>query len=78
MSKKKKISVNLHVEKNDIKYFESIYGDEKRYEQILINFVSNALKFTDTSGQVDITLEAKSITGCMKSSRLNLSDHKLE
>ena len=27
-------------------HFKKIYGDERRYLQVLINFVSNALKFS--------------------------------
>jgi signal transduction histidine kinase len=63
----------MHVEENDIKFFESIYGDDKRYEQILLNFVSNALKFTNQGGNVDVYLEIKSLSPTIKSSGLQLS-----
>ena len=53
----KNIKLNLHIETSDTKFFQCIYGDEKRYEQIFINFVSNALKFTKPGGNVDIFIE---------------------
>ena len=38
---------------------QSILGDERRFSQILLNFVSNSLKFTD-SGSVTVGLKIKS------------------
>jgi signal transduction histidine kinase len=38
---------------------EVIYGDERRIEQILVNLLSNAFKFT-ANGRVDVTLSADS------------------
>jgi signal transduction histidine kinase len=46
----------LKVTPNQEKFFENIFGDEKRYEQILLNFLSNALKFTPSEGKVDVVL----------------------
>jgi len=38
-----------------------VHADQNRFEQIFINFVSNALKFTNQNGQVEISLESKNI-----------------
>lgn len=38
----------------------SIYADQKRTEQILINLVSNAIKFTPSGGKIDIITEIDS------------------
>ena len=37
-------------QKKNLDYMQAIYGDERRYLQILINFLSNSLKFTNSYG----------------------------
>ena len=34
-----------------------IFGDQRRYSQILLNFISNALKFTTNDGSIKLKLE---------------------
>jgi len=41
--------------------FQQIYGDQNRFEQIFINFVSNALKFTPEGGTVEVKLVSKKL-----------------
>ena len=40
-------------------YFNNLYGDETRFTQIFLNFLSNAFKFTPQKGE--ITVEIKPI-----------------
>ena len=37
-------------------YFRQIFGDENRYSQIILNFISNGIKFTPSNGVVSIHL----------------------
>ena len=45
-------------DKQEFKAWEKrqIYGDSSRYLQIFLNFLSNALKFTDSEGQITVRL----------------------
>lgn len=38
-------------------FFKCIHGDPRRYLQVLVNFVNNAIKFTTSGGKVTILLE---------------------
>jgi len=40
--------------KDNIKYVSHLFGDKRRYLQILLNFISNSLKFTDSLGSVTV------------------------
>mmetsp|Transcript_13325 Transcript_13325/g.20815 ORF Transcript_13325/g.20815 Transcript_13325/m.20815 type:complete len:142 (+) Transcript_13325:2328-2753(+) len=59
MATQKGITTQLEIEADKEQYFEQIYGDENRYEQILLNFISNALKFTNNKGTVTVKLNTK-------------------
>ena len=40
--------------RDDLKYLQSVYGDERRFMQIILNFMSNSIKFTPEGGRVEV------------------------
>ena len=58
LADQKQVKLKLLVDPMELKYFYEIYGDCNRYEQMLVNFVSNAIKFTSPNSQVEIILQA--------------------
>lgn len=57
VSTKKKIElVAPVVNDEDSKYFMQIYGDKNRFIQVIINFLSNSLKFSDVGSRVNLFL----------------------
>jgi signal transduction histidine kinase len=38
-------------------YYEGVYGDENRFMQVIINFLSNSLKFSNSGSQVIIFMK---------------------
>jgi len=51
-------------EKKTMKMIEQIFlkriiGDERRYLQVLLNFLSNALKFSQKNGTISVNLRIK-------------------
>ena len=43
--------------KSNLDLIYQVYGDERRYMQIFMNFLSNALKFTNKNGSVTIAID---------------------
>ena len=43
-------------------YFKEVLGDENRYSQIILNFVSNAIKFSKKNGSVTVRLNLTKVT----------------
>ena len=54
LAKQKEISTSFKISKIDSPQVRMVFGDKGRINQVLINLLSNALKFTDTKGKVDI------------------------
>ena len=50
------ISSLLEPEQPDLKILDNIYGDVRRFIQILYNFLSNAIKFSNHNGTVTVAV----------------------
>jgi signal transduction histidine kinase len=48
-------------QRGDTQFLRLVYGDERRYMQILVNFLSNALKFSPKSGKILIGLKINDV-----------------
>ena len=42
--------------KSDLEFINTIFGDERRFLQIILNFLSNALKFSNKNGTISIAV----------------------
>jgi len=42
-------------------FLKRMIGDERRYLQVLLNFLSNALKFSQKNGTISVNLRIKSL-----------------
>ena len=41
----------------EITYYSAIYGDQNRFLQVIINFLSNSLKFSPTDSKIKVQLK---------------------
>jgi signal transduction histidine kinase len=55
-SKRKGIALKLSVPYNNLTSFNQIYSDESRFLQILLNLLSNSLKYTPNNGHIEVKL----------------------
>lgn len=42
---------------DNLELIQSIYGDQRRYKQIFLNFISNSLKFTNKKGKITVAVK---------------------
>lgn len=71
LSKSKNITTKVEVEETDRKYFQRISSDKNRLEQILLNLLSNAFKFTGQDGLVRVQLQVLAIQQIENSSLIS-------
>lgn len=64
LAQKQKIILDLQIEPGTTTLFRHVYGDPNRYQQVLINLISNALKFTGSNGTVKVTLVLEKAERC--------------
>ena len=54
----KNIELEVVVDKkSNLGLLKNIYGDSRRLKQILINFISNSIKFTPIKGKITVVIK---------------------
>lgn len=56
ISETRGVKTIVEVKPKHMKFFEAVYGDSNRFQQILLNFISNSLKFTRREGFVKVEI----------------------
>ena len=57
MAYEKNIDLSLIIDDKLYPFIRNINGDEGRYMKILLNFISNAFKFTPRHGDITVTIQ---------------------
>ncbi len=47
----------MPLSESEAKYFAAVYGDESRIMQVIINFLSNSLKFSNKGSKIVLYLK---------------------
>ena len=53
----KSIFPTLTVDPAILPFVKNLYGDQERYTQIMLNFLSNAFKFTPEKGKIEVQIK---------------------
>ena len=56
--------------------FLSLFSDERRYAQFILNFLTNSIKFTPVGGSVTVLLNMLSITDAVKPKNVEEEEKK--
>ena len=56
MAIEKKITLSIKIDNKLKPFIKNLKGDEGRYTQIFLKFISNALKFTPNNGNVTVLI----------------------
>ena len=56
MAYEKNIDLSLTIDDKLYPFIRNINGDEGRYTQIILNFLSNALKFSYLQGKIQVMI----------------------
>lgn len=74
MAKEKDINMNIQIPQIGHGCWKTVDADASRLEQIFMNIISNAVKYTPVGGKIDITMESLSITEDTVSDRYIIRD----
>ena len=57
LANEKEINLSLKIDNKILPFVKNIKGDEGRFTQIFLNFLSNAFKFTPKKGNITVTVQ---------------------
>ena len=57
-------------------YFLQVFSDERRFGQVILNFMSNSIKFTSPNGVVSLLLKVLSVNGLGEEGRAQVSSDR--
>ncbi|MBB1487441.1 ATP-binding response regulator [Oceanospirillum sediminis] len=77
MAESHNITLTSHIESS---FRHRIHGDAKRIRQILLNLVSNAIKYNKSHGEVSVTLHTRTDACCIsiKDTGIGMSDEQVQ
>mmetsp|Transcript_28361 Transcript_28361/g.42954 ORF Transcript_28361/g.42954 Transcript_28361/m.42954 type:complete len:252 (+) Transcript_28361:892-1647(+) len=74
LASQRKVELKLTIPDDQIKFFDCLLGDQNRFEQILLNFITNSIKFTGTNGRIEVRLSSLNVSRANSHALSRLSD----